>query len=568
MEESNKIENESKLENHIDPEGTTDENQIEETSESTENDSTDPVPEQTSADTGSESEETSNQNEPKNDDSASDVAKKDVKEEKSQEEQEPTEDDKKKHVVDKTKIIDELRLLIKKEKEAGPAFDEFNAIKERWHNSGHVNPTDEKSLQHDFNVLVDEFYYNAKIYRELREYSLEKNLELKNELIHKIESLNAIESVKQVEYLIRVYQKEWSSIGPTLQDKWPEVRNKYYDTVNKIYERIHHHYEEVHKFHEEAYNEKKALIEKVDSLNKLDISKFKDWQKHTEEVIEIQQLWKKTGFLNKKQNDECWAEFKKACDLFFEKKKAHFDKSKAQQQENKEAKKKLIEAAGDIKDSEDWKEATEQFIQLQKEWKKIGPANRSDEQKLWKKFKSACDDFFAAKKEFYATIDDRRRENLVLKEDLIKEINNYTSKGVQDEDLEALKDFALRWKAIDQVPSGSIDSINQSYNKAVSKIYSALDMDKHEKDILKFKHKLDGYKDSSKREDLFRKERNQMRDRISKTQSELYSLEDKMGFFKNTNHANPLRDELIKKIDAQKELLNDLKEKYKLIPKN
>ena len=67
--------------------------------------------------------------------------------------------------------------------------------------------------------------------------------------------------------------------------------------------------------------------------------------------------------------------------------------------ENLKKKRELVEAAEALKDSIEWTETTNRLIELQQQWKKVGPVARKYSDDLWKKFTEACDAFFEAKRE-------------------------------------------------------------------------------------------------------------------------------------------------------------------------
>lgn len=69
----------------------------------------------------------------------------------------------------------------------------------------------------------------------------------------------------------------------------------------------------------------------------------------------------------------------------------------AEQDKNLELKIKLCEKVEAIKDSTDWKITTDRIISYQKEWKKIGPAPKKYSNKVWARFREACDTFSITK---------------------------------------------------------------------------------------------------------------------------------------------------------------------------
>jgi len=101
-----------------------------------------------------------------------------------------------------------------------------------------------------------------------------------------------------------------------------------------------------------------------------------------------------------------------------------------------------------LKDSEDWHKTTQDLINIQKQWKEIGPIPRKHSTALWKRFRSACDYFFEKKSEHFLNINSQQKDNLKEKEELIREVQSFKSTGDADENLKMLKEFQRRWSEI------------------------------------------------------------------------------------------------------------------------
>jgi hypothetical protein len=146
----------------------------------------------------------------------------------------------------------------------------------------------------------------------------------------------------------------------------------------------------------------------------LDLSQSNSWNKWTEEVLKLQEEWKTIGWVKKKENEEIWQEFRGLCDLFFTKRSTYFESRKEVYEKNKTAKETIINDAKTLQDSSDWKLATEGIKKLQDKWKQVGGADPKEEQKLWQRFRSACDVFFQRKKEHFGELTGIQEENLPI----------------------------------------------------------------------------------------------------------------------------------------------------------
>ena len=104
--------------------------------------------------------------------------------------------------------------LIQNEENIGAAFARFNEIKDKWKEVPSV-PTDAgREAQDEFYRLQDAFFYNIRIYKALQENDLQINERKKQVLIDKAKELEAVTDIRQLDQLVRDYQKEWMDVGP------------------------------------------------------------------------------------------------------------------------------------------------------------------------------------------------------------------------------------------------------------------------------------------------------------------------------------------------------------------
>ena len=182
--------------------------------------------------------------------------------------------------------------------------------------------------------------------------------------------------------------------------------------------------------------------------------------------------------------------------------------------ENKDKKEALIERAQTLQHSQDWKSTTEEFKKLQDEWKKIGSADPKDEQKLWQRFRSAADLFFASKPEHFAGIGDVQADNLRLKEELMAEMDAFQLSGNKGEDIATLKSFSERWHAIGFVPKDKLDDVMKRYNKILDVKYGELNEKREASEMNAFRSRMASIKDSSDGDFKLKREKNFLKEKI------------------------------------------------------
>ena len=465
----------------------------------------------------------------------------------------------------KEEIIQEISELTQNEENIGKAFTRINELQEKWKTIGGVSSEKHRELQSTYSKMRDEFYYNIRIYKELLEHDLKRNLQLKEDLASKMESLAENSNIKELESTLRVLSSKWDEIGPTYKEKWEEVRDRFKEAQNKAYDKVKGHYKTVREQQQENLDKKIALCEKIEKMVVQETKSEKRWRKLTDEVIAIQKEWKTIGFATKKENDNVWERFKKAGDEFFNSKSSFFAKIKEEQDENKRIKKQLVEEAESIKTSEDWKNTSQKLITLQKKWQSIGNAHQRDEQRLWKQFRAACNAFFESKKKFYSTMDVRQEENLKLKQTVIEEIDNFSPSEDINESITSLENLSKKFNSIGFVPLAQKSKLTNIYRRALENKYAELGISSDEIQNLQFKNKLDELKTSDNPNVALAREEKNIREKIKKIESTIQQYENNLGFFANSKGANSLKKEVEDKLSNTREQLEAWTQKLDLL---
>ena len=465
-------------------------------------------------------------------------------------------------------LITRLRNLVQNEEHIGAAFGEYKTIHEDWKKVGDIPRDKRDEVQAEYSRLLEDFFYNMKIYRELKDHDLHRNQQVKEEVIEKVKALLAVESIKEVEKNIKVYQNEWEETGPVDKDKWEDLKKGYLDNVRLIYERINKHYDEKRAIQQDNIEKKEILLTKIKSLNEQleNIKTARDWEENTKEILAVQNAWKEIGFGPKKENEEIWKLFRAQCDLFFDTKKAFYEVLRSEFDGLAAKKQALIDQAIALKTSTDWKNTTEKIIQLQKKWKNIGNAGQKNEQRLWKEFRVACDDFFNAKSAFFAEKDKENEGNLAIKLALISEIETFQIPADKKEALDQLKTFADRFNEIGHVPVANKDEVFKAYKTALDKLYGELKIEGEEKEKILFEARIDTIKASPNAEKLLDREKGDLRKQIEELKSTIIQYENNLGFFANSKGANAMKADVEKKIAHSKNKIEEIKRKLKLIP--
>lgn len=469
------------------------------------------------------------------------------------------------NLEEKFRIIEGIKGLINKEESINKTFHEFRELQNRWRSAGLVPQSKLKDLWENYHYHVEKFYDYIKINKELRDLDLKKNLETKIALCEKAESLILESNVVGAFRTLQKYHEQWREIGPVPPESKDEIWERFRIATSKINKKHQKHFEDLKLGLRRNLDAKTELCEKVEDILRLDLKAHKDWEKYSRNIISLQKTWKTIGFAPKKYNTAIYERFRKACDDFFNQKRDFYSENKELQQNNLQLKTDLCIQAEALKDSQEWKKSTQDLISLQKKWKEIGPVPRKVSDKIWKRFRAACDTFFNRKSEFYASIDQTYDENLKLKAELIGKIENYTFTENMDENFEKLKGFQKQWAEIGYVPLKQKEAILLKYRKVVDAFFDRLNIDDSRKNLLKFKNKLEGLESKPGARGKLFNEREKYITRLKKLESDIVLWENNIGFFADSEGANSMKEEISKKIDQAKVNLKNLQEKIKLI---
>ncbi|MDX9802098.1 MAG: DUF349 domain-containing protein [Spirochaetia bacterium] len=465
----------------------------------------------------------------------------------------------------KYEIIDKIKELVNREESINKTFNEFRLLQSEWHSIGVVPQNAVKHLWENYHHHVEIFYDYIKINKELRDLDLKKNLETKVLLCEKAEELLLEPNPVNAFRILQEYHNQWREIGPVPVESKNEIWERFREATSQINKRHYEYFEKQKDVQRRNLEAKIALCEEVEEINLLEITNFKDFDEKAEKIMALQKMWRTIGFAPKKQNNKVYQRFRDACDSFFDKKRNFYADNKEIQQNNLQLKIDLCLQAEALQDSTDWKATTDALIKLQKNWKDVGPVPRKQSEKLWKRFRRACDHFFDKKSEFFSDLDTSYEDNLNAKLALIQELEKFETGTDVQEAFERLKDIQRRWAEIGFVPFNRKDEITNKYRIALNKEFDRLKIGDEDKSILKFRSRLENLKTNPKASRKIRNERDKFFTKIKQLENDIVLWENNIGFFTKSPSAETMIREVREKIDNAKKMIKILEEKVKMI---
>lgn len=462
-------------------------------------------------------------------------------------------------------IIEELKALVQKEESLDKTFQEFRELQEKWRNTGMVPQGQLNGLLETYHHHVENFYNYIKINKELRDLDLKRNLDAKTKLCEEAEKLLENNDIAGSFKQLQLLHARWKEIGPIPKEQKEALWERFKAATSQINDKYHHFFESLKQEQEDNLKVKEEICDKAAALAAGEYQSISEWNAATKSIIDLQEEWKHSGTIPQKERNKIYKKFRASCDSFFDRKRDFYKIMSEEQNKNLELKIKLCEKVEAIKDSTEWKTTTDKIISYQKEWKKIGPAPKKHSNKVWTRFRAACDTFFNNKGAHFKDVDSEQEKNLELKKALIEETRQFTLTGNNEEDIEKLKTFQTRWAEIGFVPIKLKDSIQDEFRSAINEWFDKLNLDEFDRNLERFRVKLSSLDAGDNKEYRIINEREKLVAKIRQLETDVNTWENNIGFIAKSNKSQGLIDELTSKIEKTRQRLSLLQEKLKAL---
>ena len=463
----------------------------------------------------------------------------------------------------KLAIIEELKELVNSDETINTTFAKFRELQQRWKDTGVVPQTQVKDLWETYNLHVENFYNFIKINKELRDLDLKKNYEAKLSLCEQAEALIMEPSIIDAFHKLQKLHDEWRETGPVANEFKEQLWERFKDASSRINKQHQEYFDAIKREQTRNLELKTELCEKTEALIEQPFTSRKEWNKASEQLLDIQKIWRTIGFAPKKDNTRIYERFRTACDGFFAAKREFYAGIKSEMEHNLQLKTEICEAAEALQASEDWKHTTDELIALQAKWKEIGAVPRRYSEQIWKRFRAACDAFFEHKSKHFAGVESQYEENLQKKQALIEEM---AAADIKSGGYDMIKEFQRRWSEIGYVPIKHKDSIQKSYKQAVDAMFAVLRGSEHDRSMNRFKERLQSMKGGGADKRL-RAERERLYNKVRQLEQDIALLENNIGFFSKSKNADAMVADIREKIARSKRELQQTIEKVVLIDK-
>jgi len=477
------------------------------------------------------------------------------------------EKEKENNLLQKQHLLEQMKVLVDSNDDVSTHINEFRALQQKWKTIGTVPQAASTELWKQYSLYQESFWDLIKINNELREYDFKKNLESKTYLCEAAEKLANVEDVISAFQQLQKLHEEWHEMGPVAREIREQIWTRFKEASTAINKKHQSYFDSIRKLEDENFEAKNALCEKIEAFDFSNLNNYKVWDEATKIVLAWQEEWRTIGFAPRKVNQKIFDRYRKACDAFFAAKGEFYKETKNVLTLNADKKKALCEKAEALKDSVEWKETADKLIQLQKEWKTVGPVAKKFSDELWKRFIAACDYFFEQKNKSTSGQRTAESDNLTKKKELIAKITSFEKTENSGESLNVLRALMAEWSTIGHVPFKEKDKVYKEYRDAVDKQFEALNVDSSNRRMDNFRSNVKDM--AGKGENKLYREREKLVRAYEHLKSEIATYENNIGFFSsNSKKGGGLIKEMERKIEALKEESKLIEQKINLIDEN
>ncbi len=461
----------------------------------------------------------------------------------------------------KRELLDQIRTLLESGGEQADAIaPTMKVLQTEWKAVGPVPYKESKELWQTYDALLDRFYSQRNVTFELKDLDRRKNMELKNGLVARAETLAELAQTNpgQAARDLRGLHEEWKHIGPVPQESREEVWARFTAASDRVHGRRTEELAGRRATEQEALTRKQELMTQLESLAEFRSERIEDWKAKTDELQSLKQQWDAAGFVPRAQatemNKRFWTLYKK----FFAQKSVFFKALDDERSANIKRKEELIAFAEGHQDDPDYAATREKYIQWQKDWKTIGPVPERLSQKLWNRFRAACNAFFerpnreAEQRQVSNIAREAQLNELSLEKnaylDQLAERLTQATPGTEGT-LDEYREILAAWtkfdtdRAADGARVPVAPRVEERFFSLLGKYLDTVAISYSQRQDLLFRLQLEQMKGAPDAAQRFAKREQDLRRVITEQENEIATLKTNLGFFARSKNADTLRTE-------------------------
>jgi len=461
-------------------------------------------------------------------------------------------------------IIDDIKDLIDNNQNTYKSYNKFRDLQDKWRDIGKIPLNEANNVWNNYRHHVERFYNFLHLNRDLRERDYKHNLEKKLKLIEKANSLsketNLSRAFRELQALHKIWKEE---LGPVSKEHRLSLWNEFSNATKVINEKKKIYNAQIQEKLIENLKLKYETINKIKSISELENKTHFEWQNKIKEIESLREKFFKIGNVPRKEITKTWTDFKTAVKIFNKNKNNFYKDLKKEQANNLKLKIELTEIAEENKDNENFENTVILMKKIQNQWKEIGHVPKNESDKLWKKFRTACNHFFERYHEQTILGTEEEVKAFKKKEILLETLKSFKSGKQKKDDFDKLKKISIEWGKIGKTPKNK-KFIDKDFYDLIDINLRSIGANEEQINDLKYFNKLN---ELIKNPKSLNNELSFVRNKVEEIKSQINQLENNLQFFSNINIDNPLIVSVNKKIENHKSELKKWTEKIKKIKK-
>ena len=472
----------------------------------------------------------------------------------------------------KRQLLDQLRGLVEAA-ETKDSSAKLKALQGEWKATGAVPQTDSQSIWDTYHGLLDIYYSKQGQFLQMKDLDRRRNLEAKESLITRAVALaNAPGINKALDELTKLHD-DWKNIGPVPNEQREPLWQRFIAASDVLHQR-RKEFVDVRSTQEKAnLSVKQALLERVMPFADFDTDRVNLWRSKTDELQEIKAEWEAAGLVPRAQadalNKQYWAAYK----AFFNRKNDFFKSLDNEKSANVKAKQALIDQAEEAQNNPDHDAARQTVIRIQKEWKDVGRVPDKLADKLWHRFRAACDGVFERPKQEFRQREEKVQQASVEQtthlDRIAEQVNALTAENSGS--LEGFREILGGWVAefdpTDEEPGrGTSDRSEEQLLALLGKYLDQVPgLGYADRADLLFQVEVGRLKARPQAQQQLTRKEMALRKEINELENDASTLQTNLAFFARSKNANQLRDEYEGRIAEGQKRIDALKKQLKMI---
>ncbi|GAB3636040.1 DUF349 domain-containing protein [Hymenobacter arcticus] len=465
----------------------------------------------------------------------------------------------------KQELLTQLRQLVENA-ETKDSSQKLKQLQADWKSTGPVPQADSQETWNSYHGLLDRYYANQGRFYELKELDRRRNQEAKEALVARAEALQGAPGINKALDELKKLHDDWKHIGPVPGEQREPLWQRFLAASEAVHLRRKEFVDVRSAQEKDNLTAKQTLLARVLPFAEFTTERVNEWRSRTDELQEIKKEWEATGPVPRAQADALNKQYWNAYKAFFNRKNDFFKSLDSEKNTNLQAKYALIEQAEAAQQLPDFDEARTIIIRVQKEWKDVGRVPEKQADKIWKRFRAACDGVFERPKQETRHREERQSaasaEQVTRLDTVGQQVAalSPTTPGT----LEGFRALAADWQTLDGEGGGTSDRGEEQFMTLAGKYLDQTGgITPTDREDLLFQLEVARLKARPQAQQAFTRKETGLRREIQELENDVATLQTNLDFFARSKNADQLRQEYQGRMEEARVRIEKLKKQLK-----